>query len=58
MLRFAFSLKDSYYAYLPPHLNKTLPTLRNEKKKQKITFYKKLLDELIFLRVTKNLKMF
>ena len=34
MLRFAFSLKDSYYAYLPPHLNKTLPTLGNEKKKK------------------------
>ena len=39
-------------------MNKTLPTLGNEKEQQQIEFYKKLSDELIFSRVTKNLKMF
>ena len=36
----------------------TYPTLGNLKKQQQIKFYKKLLSELISLRVTKNLKMF
>ena len=39
-------------------MNKTLPTLGNEKERQKIRFYEKLSGELIFLRATKNLKMF
>ena len=39
-------------------MNKTLPTLGNEKKQQQFKFYEKLLGELIFLRVTKNFKMF
>ena len=52
------SFKNSYYAYIPPHMNKTLPTLGNEKERQKIRFYEKLSGELIFLRATKNLKMF
>ena len=39
-------------------MNKTLPTLGNEKEQQQIEFYEKLSDELIFSRVTKNLKMF
>ena len=25
------SLKNSHYAYIPPHMHKTLPTLENEK---------------------------
>ena len=37
-------------------MNKTLPTLENEKEQWQIKFYKKLLGELIFLWVTKNLK--
>ena len=40
------------------HIHKTLPTLGNEREKWQIKFYKKSLGELIFLRVTKNLKMF
>ena len=52
------SFKNSYYAHIPPHMNKTLPTLGNEKERQKIRFYEKLSGELIFLRATKNLKMF
>ena len=37
-------------------MNKTLPTLGNEKKQQ-IKFYKKLSGELIFSQATKNPKM-
>ena len=37
-------------------MNKILPTLGNEKEQWEIKFYKKLLGELIFLWVTKNLK--
>ena len=38
-------------------MHKTLPILGNEKEQQKIKFYEKLLSKLIFLLVTKNLKM-
>ena len=38
-------------------MNKTLPTLGNEKEQQ-IEFYEKLSGELIFSRATKNVKMF
>ena len=54
----SLSLKNSYYAYIPPYMNKTLPTLGNEKEQQETKFYEKLLGQLIFLRATKNLKMF
>ena len=27
---FVLSLKNSYYAYIPPYMNKALPTLGNE----------------------------
>ena len=50
------SLKNSYYAYIPPYRNKTLPTLGSEKEQQQIKFNEKLSGELIFLRATKNLK--
>ena len=43
--------------FLCIYMNKTLPTLGNEKEQQ-IKFYKKLLDKLIFSWATKNLKMF
>ena len=39
-------------------MNKTLPTLGNEKGQHQIKIYKKLLRKLIFSQVTKNLKMF
>ena len=39
-------------------MNKTLPTLGNEKEQQQIQFYEKLSGELIFSRATKNVKMF
>ena len=39
-------------------MNKTFPTLGNENEQQQIKFYEKLLDKLIFLWATKNLKMF
>ena len=39
-------------------MHKMLPALRNEKEQQQIKFYKKWLGELIFLWVTKKLKMF
>ena len=56
---FALSLRSSYYAYFPPYMNKTLPTLGNEKEQRQIKFYEKLiLREFIFLQETKNLKMF
>ena len=41
----------------PPYMHKTLPTLGNEKEQKQIGFYEKSLGELIFLRVTKNLKI-
>ena len=53
-----FSLKDSYYAYIPLYMNWILPTSGNEKEQQQIKFYEKLLDELIFSRVTIHLKNF
>ena len=40
------------------HMNKTLPTLGNEKEHLQIKFYEKLSGELIFLPQTKNRKMF
>ena len=52
------SLKNSFYVYISPYMNKTLPTLGNEKEQQQIEFYEKLSEELIFSRVAKNLKMF
>ena len=55
--RFVFSLKHSHYAYIPPYMHKTLPTLGKEKKQKQIEFYKKLSGELIFLWMTKNLKI-
>ena len=39
-------------------MNKTLPTLGNEKEQHEIKIYKKLLHKLIFSWATKNLKMF
>ena len=39
-------------------MNKTLPTLGNEKEQQQVKFYEKLSGESIFSWVTKNLKMF
>ena len=40
------------------YINKTLLTLGNKKEQQQIKFNEKLSGKLIFLRVTKNLKMF
>ena len=39
-------------------MNKTLPTLGNEKEQQQIKFYGKLSGESIFSWATRNLKMF
>ena len=57
IVKVCFVFKNSYYAYIPPYMNKTLPTLGNEKEQQETKFYEKLLGQLIFLRVTKNLKV-
>ena len=57
LLKVCFVFKNSHYAYIHPYMHNVPTTLRNEKAYQ-IEFYKKLLGELIFLRVTKNLKMF
>ena len=35
------SLKNSFYAYISPYMNKTLPTLGNEKGQQQVEFYQK-----------------
>ena len=32
------SLKNSHYAYIPPYMHKTLPTLGNEREQQQIKF--------------------
>ena len=53
-----FFMLNSHYAYIPPYMNKTLPTLGNEKEQQQIKFYEKMSGELIFSRATKYLKMF
>ena len=55
---FVLSLKNSHYAYIPPYMHKTLPTLGNVKEQLQIKFYEKSLGELIFSRATKNLTMF
>ena len=53
-----FKNDHSHYAYIPPYVHKTLPTLEIEKEQQQIKLYKKLSGELIFLRANKNLKQF
>ena len=58
IVKVCFVFKNSYYAYIPPYMNKTLPTLGNEKEQQQIKFYEKMSGELIFSRATKYLKMF
>ena len=47
--RFVLSLKNSYYAYIPPYMNKRLSTLGNEKEQQQIKFYEKLSGRVDFL---------
>ena len=47
--RFVLSLKDSYYAYIPPYMNNTFPILGNEKEQQQIKFYKKIVGRVDFL---------
>ena len=59
--RFVLSLKNTHYAYIPPHMHKALTkhkTLGNEKEQQQIKFYEKSSGKLIFSQTTKNLKMF
>ena len=53
-----FVFKNSNYAYIPPYMHKTLPTLGNEKEQWEMKFFEKLFSELIFFWATKNLKMF
>ena len=55
--RFVLSLIQSDYAYIPPYMHKTLPTLGNEKEQKQIKFYEKSLGKLIFSQATKNLKI-
>ena len=55
--RFVLSLKHNHYAYTPPYMHKTLPTLGNEKEQKQIEFYEKSSGELIFSGATKNLKI-
>ena len=45
--RFVLSLKHNHYAYIPPYMHKTLPTLGKEKKQKQIEFYEKLSGDLI-----------
>ena len=47
----------TYYAYTPPYIHKTLPTLGNKKEQKQTEFYKKSSGNLIFLQATKNLKI-
>ena len=54
--RFVLSFKSRHYAYIPPPMHKSLPTLGNKKEQQRIKFYEKSSGELIFLRTTKNFK--
>ena len=53
-----FVFKNSHYAYIPQYMHKIPSALGNEKEQKQIEFYEKWLGELIFLRTTKNLKMF
>ena len=39
-------------------MHEAFPTLGNEKEQKQIKFYKKILDKLIFLQTTENLKIF
>ena len=52
-----FSLKNSYYAYIPLYMHKKLPKLWNEKEQKQIKFYEKSLGESIILQATKNLNI-
>ena len=36
--RFVLSSKNSHYAYIPPYMEKTVPTLGNEKEQKQIKF--------------------
>ena len=47
----------SHYAYIPPYMHKTLPTLGYEKEQLQTKFQEKSSGKLIFLQATKNLKM-
>ena len=58
IVKVCFVFKNSHYAYISPYMHKILPALENEKGQQQVKFYKKPLGELIFSRVTNNLKMF
>ena len=54
MVKVHFVFKNSHYAYIPPYMHKTLPTLGNEKEQYQIKFYKNSSEELIFLQATKK----
>ena len=40
IVKVCFVFKNSRYAYIPPYMHKTLPTLGNEKEQSQIKFYK------------------
>ena len=40
IVKVCFVFKNSHYAYIPPYMHKTLPTLGNEKEQSQIKFYK------------------
>ena len=50
-------MKHNHYGYTPPYMHKPLPTLGKEKEQKQIEFFEKLSGELIFWRVTKNVKI-
>ena len=50
-------MKHNHYGYTPPYMHKPLPTLGKEKEQKQIEFFEKLSGELIFSRVTKNVKI-
>ena len=57
IVKVCFVFKKQSFCLYSLYMHKTLPTSGNKKEQWQIKFYEKLLGELIFLQVTKNLKM-
>ena len=57
IVKVCFVFQNSHYAYIPPYMHKTFPTLEMRKNNNKSNFYEKASIELIFSRATKSLKM-
>ena len=57
IVKVCFVFKKQSFCLYSLYMHKILPTSGNKKEQWQIKFYEKLLGELIFLQVTKNLKM-